>query len=323
MADYFDSLKKSFTDAYRNPSLFVPLLTQALVTVLLLLLFLVGGAAMLFSAAGLNILLDAQSFVWTAQLVLFAIIFALVGLLALLVVGAWFTAGLLGMVNDVTDGKRATGQAFFAAAKAFYVPVLLYTLLRVGLFLLAALPFLVVLVAFLGTLAAPKLALIVLLAVFLLVFVVLAVFLGFGLFFAEPALIRDRLSAWQAAKRSFRLLRDRTGYVVLSALTVIVVALVVAAVASILSLPGAFLAAAGPGGVVAFVLLLIVRLALQFFLALVILLFTFRMYADAEEKKSASRSDTKKILVKDPPRRSAKKTGSKDVKKKRTRKTKK
>ncbi len=322
MEDYFSSLKKSFTDAYRNPSLFVPLITQGLVSLLLVLLFLVGGVAMLFSAAGLSALLDAQTFAWTPQLVTFAVIIAAVGLLVLLLVNAWFTAGLLGMVNEVTDGKRATGQSFFAAAKAFYGPVLRYTLLRVGLFLLAALPFLIALVAFLMTLAAPKLALIVLLALFAVVFVVLAAFLGFGLFFAEPALVRGRLSACRAAARSFRLLRDETGYVVLSALSVIAVALVVAAFASILSLPGAFLLAAGPAGVLGFVLLFLVRLALQLFLGLVILLFTFRMYAGIEGKTSGPKPGSNGTAAKKSPGQSVKKAGSRSAKKTKSKKTK-
>jgi|GEM_PF-6660698 len=305
MVDYFEELTRSFKEMFQQPVLLVPFLAQALVTVLFGLLLLVGSAALLMPIAGIDMFAPPETWTitWTPQLISWIVGILAVDLLLLLVVGAWFLAGGLAMINEAADGRKPAG--FFAGAAKQYGRVLRFLLLKTALFFVAAIPFLIVAFFFVRRIIQPGFmfsaqdaGIIILLVVCFLVFIGLASVLLLGLFFSQVILIREETGAWQSIILGFRLLKDETSHVLWSALTVAVATLVLSFGLALLVLPFQIASDATGNPALSFLTLLasLVRIVLQVAVSVALLLFTFTIYrVQKGETKATLEKQVRKI----------------------------
>ncbi len=276
MVDYFPALGRSFADVCRRPVLLVPFLLQMLAVVLLALVLAAVGVGIGAGAA-------ASGMGWSAPAIAAAAVGAVIAFALLLVLAAWFSAGALGMVDDVTEG-RPTGKAtFFAVAKAKTWRILWLKILGMLLFLAAAIPAVLFIAsaAYLGLAQSLTILFIALAVLFGLAFLVAAFFLGALLVFTQPIVIREDVTAPAAIAKGYRLLKEKAGHVLLSFLLVLGTGLVLGMGLGIVTVPFDLLAQLHPGVAGYAVLdgaMTVLRILLQLYLSVVILLFTFRMY---------------------------------------------
>ncbi len=275
MTAYLVAAKRSFTDLFRNPLLFVPFLFQAISLILLTVLALV---VILARFDGLDSL---SSLVWDARLIAIVTASAMIGLL-LLLLNAWFTAGSLAMVDEVTKGRKTRATTFFSSARRKAGRLFAFQLLSGALYLAAAAP---VAIAILVAILSPGARIVALLLALLfgLLFLPAAFFLGAGLLFAQPILIRTECSAPAAIRASFLRLKCQTGHVLLTFLIVFSINVVLGIALLLFTLPFSILSDLAPGnaGLAALSgVASLVRAFLHLGASIVALLFTFRMDAE-------------------------------------------
>jgi hypothetical protein len=291
MAVYFASLGESFKDLRDNPVLLVPFLLQPVALILLAILLAAVGLIILLPLTGLSLadfesktafLSALSSIAWTPGLIATIVLVVLAILAPLIIVATWFNAGALAMINDVINGRKTGSASFFAGARELLGRLLGFWILSCLLYLIAATPLIILvgIFAFLG--AGNKVALIILLVIFFLIFLVAALFLGVALLFGPPIVVRERLGPAAAISRSFSLLKERPGHVILSFLMVIGVSIAVSLAFVILFLPLSVLAKAQPGSAVLQALnsgASLLHNVVSFILGIILSLFIFRMYA--------------------------------------------
>jgi hypothetical protein len=291
MADYFPSLWRCFKDLRNNPVLLIPFLLQPLAVILLAVILAAAGLAILFPMMGIGLADFASvaafiaafaSIVWTPGLIAAIILVALVILLLLALVSAWFTGGSLAMVNDVVEGRKTGSASFYAGARGLFGRLLGYWALSALLYAAAALPMALFILLAIAR-EQGRVAFILFAVLFGLLFLAAALFLAVALFFGQPVLVREGLGSAAAIARSFGLLRERPRHVILSFLVVIGTSVAVGIAFSILFFPVTLLTQARPesAGIQALnTAASLLQNIVSVILGIVLTLFLFRMHKE-------------------------------------------
>ena len=286
----FDSCK----EAWHSPKFLLAFLLQAIAVIVLVLVFLLVGLLVFFAVSGTGMQdleasvesLPAQLLTPSVFIPLFVVI--LVGVLLIWIIALWFSAGILGMANEIVQGRKATYESFVGTAKERFGPLLRLSMLKMALFFLAAVPILIG-IGLLFVAGVSKVVAILLLIFFAIISLVAFFLLAIAFFFAETALIQDKLDARPALSKSIMLLRECTGHVFASFFIMVGVIVGVGIALMIITMPvqlGAEITK-HPLLVGANAVLNIVEMFVQFFVGVVVLLFTFRMYCVAQAPNQA------------------------------------
>lgn len=284
MVDYFERLGQSFKELYRNPVLLAPFLAQAFLVVLLLLLLLVVSALIALPFGGINPFQDPnlQNIAWTPQFISLLVGLGIIDALILLFVNCWFAGGAYAMLNDVVDSKETGAKTFFKNANRLVWRFYLFTLVRLGIIIVAAIPLatFILLAVFREQ---GRIAYILLAVLFGVAFLLVCLFLWISLFFGEPAMVRDDLSTTGAMRHSYELLRKQPAHVLLSALLAVGVTFAFVLAVTIPFIPVEMLAKQSQSTALAVLngFLVVLRVILQILASIVALLFTFEMYKAA------------------------------------------
>ncbi len=270
MVDYFGEFGESAKDLWRKPVLFLPFILQGLA--FLLIIFLAAAlAAGLYGLGASNALLVAAG-----------IPVALLLLIGLILLQAWFAAGQFGMVDDVVMARPTGSASFFSTANRKGVAYFLYTLLLIPLYLLPALPGALFVILAIAEPAA-RAAWIILAILFILLFLAAVLLLSVILFFGPAILIREDTGAWEAIRRSLALFKERPGHVWASwgvtVLASILLGLGVGIIFGLLGLPFTLLAETGSvAGTIGSAFITLLRVIAQVAIGIILLLYLFRMH---------------------------------------------
>lgn len=296
MVDYFEDLVQSCKDILKHHILISPFILQTLAFIFAGALLFGLSALLLIPLLGLDfvgLMNGDASFLWSGGSIFIIVCFLLLIAILLALLNAWFTGGILGMINAVIEKKSPSAKIFFETARERYKAIFGYTIERSLISLLLATPgILFILLALLGV--GSRYVTIPLAVLFGLISFFLIIFFGIILFFVDPIIIRRKLTGWDSIIASFHLLKKRPNHLFASWGIALLFTIVINMIAAMLTLPfqiGANISAAiSPWMLLLVAILVLLRVLVQLIASIITLIYTFRMHKVLEMKKGAKRT---------------------------------
>lgn len=181
--------------------------------------------------------IDWQMFMNTPTIIVLGILIV-VQLIAMLYVNSFFMSGFAGMSkNYVKDGSTKFAE-FMPSVKRYWHGMFWFLFVRYTLLLIIAIPFVLVLLSYLGT--TPELvttAQWTWLVVSVVITAVLGTLVYLALFYGEAAIVFEDMQAKSAIKRSWQLSKENFGKTFLAILSVLVLFVVASLIVMLFLLP--------------------------------------------------------------------------------------
>ena len=280
--EYLDNLRQSIRDVSARPQLILPLLIQMLLAMLLSAGMLALGIALVIpEGTTLSEEFFQRIFSEPGTMVVLGAVF-LGALLLILLVTAYFQAGLFGMIRSHLK-KEVAGWKEFREGTSHYLSYAGFLVITVLLWLLLALPFLAGIGAILGKQLIAGAALMI---VGLVLLLILGLFLTMGILFAPPILFFKSTGAIETIKRSFATLRASPVMALVTFGISTALSIAASLFTSLIGMPFRLIAMSAPSIAMTIMLVAvqIIGMAFQLIVALIVLLFLFRNYLSYVEE---------------------------------------
>jgi hypothetical protein len=238
MVDYFSYVKRAFEEILKNPSIILPLLINACFLGILFLIAVIEFFALLVGTgitASPFMISNAYNIITSHKFIISVVVLLLIDILLFIIMQSAFKAMLIGMYQEIVKDGKASAKNIFRHCKENFKACLGVSIYKALIFIvpLALLAIFNLYVFF----KISKMATIGTAIVSFIAYLIYAIVLGILLFFTDPIIATERISAFSVLKKSSRYAKEHFSHVMLTILSLFVVGIAAMIAWAILDIP--------------------------------------------------------------------------------------